>query len=341
MDVHLINTPALASTAIASIAPQPIIYLDCEGSDLGAIDGTLSLLSIGIPSPHPNPDPTSPLSPRIYLFDTLSLPLPSLSHLLALLASPNTLKLVWDGRQDFSELFHRFNTPLTNVVDLQLVDIHSRSVRKETDIDRLRRISLKCHPMWQVGLLETDGIHGLVGLKRAPREHMVYTADLDSEEEVFHDKWMARPLLPSQLHYAAKDIVLLARLHAHFLTCAYMSPESDLPFLKRQSARYVSLHRRTRPDKQKNVFVSSAFCPLEILDGDEVELFHVMARENNAGLMPGRICGKCTRELALARSFPKKGEELDEGFRGVCKLCMFLMIRQPLLEQSRKKPGEK
>ncbi|TFL04618.1 hypothetical protein BDV98DRAFT_325075 [Pterulicium gracile] len=181
MDVHLINTPALASTAIASIAPQPIIYLDCEGSDLGAIDGTLSLLSIGIPSPHPNPDSTSPLSPRIYLFDTLSLPLPSLSHLLALLASPNTLKLVWDGRQDFSELFHRFNTPLTNVVDLQLVDIHSRSVRKETDIDRLRRISLKCHPMWQVGLLETDGIHGLVGLKRAPREHMVYTADLDSE----------------------------------------------------------------------------------------------------------------------------------------------------------------
>ena len=48
-----------------------------------------------------------------------------------ILSSNSVTKVVFDGRMDFSALYHEQNVEVQNVLDLQLVDIDSRVIRGE------------------------------------------------------------------------------------------------------------------------------------------------------------------------------------------------------------------
>jgi len=148
--------------AVRSLSQASCVFLDCEGRDLGSQDGALSIVSLG--SLHTD---------IIYLIDVISLS-PNLNQLVFnLLENKNLRKVVWDGRMDFSELLFGHSTAIdANVLDLQLVDIASRSARGETEHKRRQRL---CggFPWREVRKLQLEGMHALSSLDRALREHGV------------------------------------------------------------------------------------------------------------------------------------------------------------------------
>ena len=94
------------------------ILLDCEGRDLGAQNGKLGLIQIGI-------------GDAVYLVDVVALP-EAVDKLKSFLQNPSLLKYVWDGRSDYSELRHGHNVTLRGLVDLQLAYIHTQAQPSET-----------------------------------------------------------------------------------------------------------------------------------------------------------------------------------------------------------------
>lgn len=148
--------------AVHSLSQASCVFLDCEGLDLGSQNGALSIVSLGCPH-----------TDTIYLIDVLSLST-SLNRLVFdLLENKNTMKVVWDGRMDFSELFYGHSTAIDeNVLDLQLVDIVSRSARGETEHKRKQRLR-GGFPWHETRKLQLEGMHALSSLDRALREHGV------------------------------------------------------------------------------------------------------------------------------------------------------------------------
>ena len=90
------------------------------------------LSSVSGPSPCTRP------SAHIYLIDVASIPLKHLRPVFDLLASSDVTKVVWDGRMDYSALYHDYGVRMRNVIDLQIVDILSRDSR-DTPKQHLKR----------------------------------------------------------------------------------------------------------------------------------------------------------------------------------------------------------
>jgi 3'-5' exonuclease len=110
------NTVVLANhidKTIKSSTSQkpPFILLDCEGRDLGARNGKLGLIQIGV-------------GRTTYLVDVIAFP-EATTMLKKFLENPKLLKYVWDGRSDYSELRHGHGVTLKGLVDLQLVYIYA------------------------------------------------------------------------------------------------------------------------------------------------------------------------------------------------------------------------
>lgn len=114
--------------ALTTLRSASDIIVDCEGETLGKIGGSLSIISLGSTS-----------TMDIFLIDVLRLH-NSLSPVFDLLQSTEMVKIVFDGRMDFSALYHEFGVHLRNVIDLQLVDIRSRRSRGETNVGRVSRL---------------------------------------------------------------------------------------------------------------------------------------------------------------------------------------------------------
>lgn len=89
------------------------VLLDCEGDNLGRIDGKLGLVQIGLQN-------------NVYLVDVIELP-ESLELLKEILEDQNLVKIVWDGRSDYAELWHGHSIAISPVLDLQLVRVYQRS----------------------------------------------------------------------------------------------------------------------------------------------------------------------------------------------------------------------
>lgn len=85
-------------------------------------------------------------SPLTYIFDITNLKRDNydLAPLFRVLASPHSLKIVWDGRMDYSALHHELHVDLNNVLDLQLVDLRSRVIRGEGKEEHLNRLRDGC-----------------------------------------------------------------------------------------------------------------------------------------------------------------------------------------------------
>jgi ribonuclease D len=94
------------------------IFLDCEGRDLGAQNGKLGLIQIGI-------------GDAVYLVDVVTLP-EAVGKLKSFLQNPSLLKYVWDGRSDYSELRHGHDVTLRGLVDLQLAYIRTQAQTSKT-----------------------------------------------------------------------------------------------------------------------------------------------------------------------------------------------------------------
>ena len=117
----------------------------------------------------------TPLAEYIYLFDVLS-PLLSrndIDNLLAILADPNVLTVVWDGRMDFLEIWSTYGISLEGVLDLQIAEVVSRrAVRGEGEGQRLQRIQncfLHASETEKHGL-RLDGLNAVIGLQRCWKE---------------------------------------------------------------------------------------------------------------------------------------------------------------------------
>jgi hypothetical protein len=86
------------------------VFLDCEGRDLGCHGGKLGVVQIGIEN-------------NIYLIDVIKLE-DSIPVIKEVLEDKNLVKIMWDARNDFSELWHGHGIHLKKVLDMQLVRIY-------------------------------------------------------------------------------------------------------------------------------------------------------------------------------------------------------------------------
>ena len=158
------DTASQCQTAATALETCPAVILDCEGHNLGTSGGRLSIILLrGV-----NADS------QTYIIDVHRLPPTSLQPILDLLRSPNIRKIVFDGRMDFSALYHELGVELQNVIDLQLVDIMSRFARGEgwkTQWKRLRS-SLKTDELRTRPQLYAQ-VHRLNGLDGCIAEHDV------------------------------------------------------------------------------------------------------------------------------------------------------------------------
>lgn len=157
------DTPATYASALWHLRQAPYLILDCEGTNLGRANGSVTLICVG-----------TPFAELIFLFDVLS---PIISDrdiyaLLSLFSDKNILKVVWDGRMDYLEIYSTFGIALEGVLDLQVAEVMSRSlVRGEGEEARVRRLrnvlqfsNMKKH------LERYDGLHAVVGLQRCWKE---------------------------------------------------------------------------------------------------------------------------------------------------------------------------
>jgi exonuclease 3'-5' domain-containing protein 1 len=153
--------------ATKSLQACPIVFLDCEGEDMGVQSGHLWLISLGTASPG---------SQRIYLFDVLAIGTEGLKPIFDILASNRIQKVVFDGRMDQSALYHEYGVTMQNVLDLQLADVKSRPRRGEKrgskeQLDRLLRYIPRSEIDTNRALYQK--VQRLVGLGEAVREHKV------------------------------------------------------------------------------------------------------------------------------------------------------------------------
>ncbi|TDL16867.1 hypothetical protein BD410DRAFT_730761 [Rickenella mellea] len=300
----LCDTQDLVDDAVNDLSAADYIILDCEGQQLGMVDGELSLIQLGTPNAQ-----------RVYLIDAVVLDRSSLQPVLDLLADEGKRKVVWDGRQDYSELYHGLGTPICNVLDLQIVDVMSRTIRGEIEQRRIWRLGSRALSNRAVAAMQCEGVHAVNGLGKALQEHGVTgVSGKDTTVSSMHSAgqsitWMYRPLPSTLISYASHDLQMIASLYNHFNNRGYLS---DLPTLLEQSKRFVSIHRdRGRPTRN-NIYRSSNLLPLGILHPIEG---------------PTKLCDKCNRPLS-SEHFPTVGKGLQSGRRATCKVCQILTVRK-------------
>jgi len=119
---------------------------------------------------------------KTYLIDVISLTNDALRSIFDIIQSSSPVKIMFDGRMDYSELFHGYNTPIRNVFDLQLADICSRPQRGEGLYNQLRRLSPYLN-RWEI-TRQRDSymqVQKIPGLQQCLREHNVYSGGLTTK----------------------------------------------------------------------------------------------------------------------------------------------------------------
>lgn len=164
----LCDNVASVSIAITALESLPTIILDCEGRDLGEKGGALSIIILSTTSTTASPA-------RTFLIDVLRLSPTELQPIYDLLSSPHITKVVFDGRMDYSALYHECGVELHNVLDMQLADIVSRGLRGEQEAERLERL-WKYLGKWEVEKKKYmyEKVVKINGMKDCLREHVIF-----------------------------------------------------------------------------------------------------------------------------------------------------------------------
>ncbi|KAI6008612.1 ribonuclease H-like domain-containing protein [Pisolithus marmoratus] len=303
----------LTSVAYAThiLAQSPVLIIDCEGRNIGGLDGVLSLMCIG-----------TERAEYIFLFDVLALR-PFKYHLLPLfciLANSAVKKIMWDCRNDFLEILSEYDVMLTSIVDLQLAEVQARTtVNREKDFQRIARFTWGSRRLPLRTIKQNSelffGVHRLQGMDSCIREAKLPTAGKDPEVVAMHKAvgssiWLNRPLPPKLLAYAAHDIELIAVLYEHFKTKAWITPANEL-LLVAQSMRYAySLFYQGRV-ADDDVFGPCAVLPLDVLS-------------DSRG--PKVQCYGCNRMLSLScYTLRKQGKKLQTR-SNICRICQIKIL---------------
>ncbi|KAL5478239.1 hypothetical protein ACEPAI_2423 [Sanghuangporus weigelae] len=332
----LCTTAESVSLALENLLDAEYVFLDCEGRDLGCAPGALSLISIG--SPH---------AAEVYLFDVLALPRDSLQLLFYSIFSLTSsarakTKVVWDGRMDYVELFYSYSCPIENVLDLQLVDVISRTKRGETEHKRLCRFVRKTFSMSEVRKLQLEEVYVLNGMDGAMREHKIDGVEMKNESvkklhtDNLSEIWMQRPLSDQLLDYAASDIKRIAKLYDHFVEHGYLKQREQLLDL---SSCYVSMHYKTGKPDPENIYLRGPFLPLSVS-------LEINSTDDVRAPASSKECSGCGRTIP-ERHFPyelttkNKGKKtpsgkMDENVApraSLCKICTLIVKKMRCAEK--------
>lgn len=320
------DQPHLFAVAIHKLRDAPYVILDCEGVNLGREGGSVTLICVG-----------TPFAEHIFLFDVLS-PLITYSDmegLLYLLNDSNILKIVWDGRMDYLEIWSTYGVPLQGILDLQVAEVMSRyTVRGEGEDARIRRLR------GQLSVSTTmkkryEGLHAVVGLQRCWKE-CGYEAESGKDPEIMRmhkvlgsSVWAARPLTHQLLQYAARDILLIGVLYPHFCRSGWI-PRQPLTFgaLLSQCQRYVSAHVEQGKSADSDVFRPCGIIPLDVLTIPHKPKFVCFAC--NRSLSASAFETQSTRPLSetspISPLTPLSPEPMLRSTK--CRLCFSLAVKK-------------
>ncbi|KAJ7588341.1 ribonuclease H-like domain-containing protein [Mycena floridula] len=290
-DYTLCNNDAAAQSVHATMTDWKIIAVDCEGKKLGTKNGQLSLITVcTIPSPGVESGST-------FIFDVLGLSKVALRPLFDILESESVVKVMFDGRKDFSALYHEQSVTLRNVLDMQIADVTSRKVKGESTQDQLSRLwpylsrgEVQGHPK------SYAFVHMLSGLNKCLEHHGILVGD--SMKVSSHDEWLKRPLPTGHLSYAANDATMIALLHQHFVQAQLINPQ-----LGEQSSRYITRYRGAQPSAN-DPYIGHPLLPLEILDVESGSR---------------RRCKECHRDLCRASFSLNAWKNSDKRQCFVCR----------------------
>ncbi|KAF5380146.1 hypothetical protein D9615_006308 [Tricholomella constricta] len=306
-DYTFCDTASSVQAALPVLRNSAILAFDCEGQHLGTAGGRLSLISLHAIQP-PSPD----VGQRTFIFDVLRLKRKALRGVYDILESDDVLKVVFDGRKDYSCLFHDRRVVFRNVIDLQLADIRSRHVRGEGDAARMNRLKDCMQPseLYRNRHLYRQ-VHKLNGLKNCAKEHIGYTATRGPRFD--HSLWLERPLAEDYIRHAVEDVVLICSLYLFFRDAGYLYSQ-----ISGDSMRYVSIYNDRQPTLDDG-FRSHGLLPLDILDHAE-----------------GGIRGTCVYcERSLPKSCFSKGNWAGGVGNRQCQVCRAVMFPPFWLQRKR------
>ncbi|KAK0222885.1 ribonuclease H-like domain-containing protein [Armillaria nabsnona] len=285
------DTVAVAA-AVPVLSSYSHLVVDCEGDQLGCRGGRLSLLTITPIRADSDHVPT-------YIFDFLRLKRKNVRRVSDLLRDASRVKIVFDGRMDYSALWHEYDVPIVGVIDMQLADLHSRQARGERESKRLGRLRAYLpQAMITKKPGECRALTHLSSLASCVREHLRTN---ESKDSVDHKRWLERPLSQEQLDYAANDVRLIGRIYEHFKVHNYLAEN-----LLEQSERYVTHWKAGQPEKDR-YFNPRCLLPLDIIDYD--------ARR------PTKRCDGCERLLAV-QCFPRETTGSEGTYCWVCNAIL-------------------
>ncbi|KAJ7804940.1 ribonuclease H-like domain-containing protein [Mycena olivaceomarginata] len=169
------TTKASLIAALPVLQASPVLFVDCEGHQLGTRGGSLSLIGLR----------TSRSPRKAFIVDVLTIPKSALDPLFGLFKSASVQKVFFDGRMDHSALFHEYSVPVANVLDLQLADVASR--RQQARLSSyFSFVDISSRPEQYAKL------HSFFSLRNAMTEHNILDAQTGFAD---HSQWM-----PNDVH---------------------------------------------------------------------------------------------------------------------------------------------
>ncbi|KAF9035038.1 hypothetical protein BDZ89DRAFT_498357 [Hymenopellis radicata] len=192
---------------------------------------------------------TTSSSARTYVVDAVCLSSAQLRPIFDLFESDDIRKVFFDGRKDYCALYHEHHVTLQNVIDMQIADVVSRTMRGEDQDDQQKRLYGFMHPPEVRGQSSSYvNVHMLNGLRKCAQA---------TNQAVSHTLWMQRPLTAEYLKYAASDVFLIHALYNHFIE---KRTSSTWPHSLPQSMRYVSMWRNNQPESG-DIYLCGASAP--------------------------------------------------------------------------------
>ena len=208
--------------------PTPIIFLDCEGVDLGR-HGSLTIMQLYIPS-----------AAKVYLLDVQTLEETAFTTIGAkqatdlkdVLESRDLVKVMWDCRADSDALYEHYGVRLAGVVDAQLVE--NATAKKSRNYKTLfaldssvsRRLNLSNDELLTFHGIRADGHlgiqDGLDSVLQLLEDHKNQKSELEDQsrreangprpEAKVIPAMAVRPIRRLIIDYCVQDVVVLPLL---------------------------------------------------------------------------------------------------------------------------------
>ncbi len=217
----------------------PLVAVDLEGDKLNR-KGKLAILSVATEN-------------DTFLFDIHKLgPGVFDKGLRDLLQDPGRQKLMFDCRQDSDCLWHQYQVKLTNVLDLQLMEVICRG-----DASTHQRLNLRPNK----GVIRD--VPRVLSFKKCLENFVKDEGLIKAKEEVQHldGVWLSRPLHPSFLRYAAADVIGMLQFYQGMRE--EVEKMNAMEQLRDVSNRYVDFYR-LRGDRSYDIYEGNPFLPWRI-----------------------------------------------------------------------------